>query len=384
MSELSLENLVKIYPYTSTRRIFGRKQAKEALAREHAMPYTTNEGVIAVQQFSLTVHEGEFVVLLGESGSGKTSVLRMAAGLESVSDGTVRMDGKVINDVPPQDRNMAMIFQNYSLYPAFTVYDNLAYPLRNMHLPRAEVDRKVRAVSELLDLTPLLERRPAELSGGQQQRTAVGRALVRDPGIFLMDEPMSNQDPSLKARLREELKRIHQKLGATILYVTHDQTDALQLGDRIALMKDGIILQAGTPQEMYMKPRNLYCATFLGSPAMNVFRNVPVKDGALELMGAEIRLPEAKKEAAGGLKTVTAGIRPVHFFIDPQGSGAVVDYAETIESECHLRLKRGGDTFTAVVPKAPGRPFTHGDTVRLSPDPERIYLFHPETEMCLG
>ncbi len=384
MSELSLENLVKIYPYTNTHRLFGRKRAREELARERAMPYTTNEGVIAVQQFSLDVHEGEFVVLLGASGSGKTSVLRMIAGLETVSDGIVRMDGKVINDVPPQDRNMAMIFQNYSLYPGFTVYDNLAYPLRNLHMPRAEVDRKVRSVSELLDLTPLLERQPSELSGGQQQRTAIGRALVRNPGVFLMDEPMSNQDPSLKARLREEMKRIHRKLGATILYVTHDQMDALQMGDRIVLMKDGMIVQSGSAQEMYMKPRNLYCAAFLGTPELNVFRNVPVKDGMIGLMGAEIRLPEAKKEAVAGLKAVTVGIRPVHFSIDSQGIGAVVDYAGTVESECQLHLKHGENTFTAVVPKVPGRLFTHGEILRVLPDPERIYLFHPETEACLG
>ena len=384
MSNLSLENLVKIYPYTNTRRLFGRKQARETLARERMMPYTTNEGVIAVQQFSLEIKEGEFVVLLGPSGSGKTSVLRMVAGLESISDGTVRMDGKVINDVPPGDRNIAMIFQNYSLYPGFTVYDNLAYPLRNLHMPRAQVDEKVRAAAELLELTPLLDRRPAELSGGQQQRTAVGRALVRDPGLFLMDEPMSNQDPALRARLREELKRIHRKLGATILYVTHDQTDALRLGDRIVLMKDGMIIQAGTPQELYLTPRNLYCATFLGTPQMNVFRNVPVQNGALSLLDREIRLPEAKKEAVRGLEAVTAGIRPVHFVPDPQGIEATVDYTEIIESECHLHLKHGEEVFTAVVPKTPGRPFGHGETVQVMPETERIHLFHPQTEIRLG
>ncbi len=384
MSELSLNNLVKIYPYTNPRRLFGRKQAREELARERAMPYTTNEGVIAVQQFSLEIHEGEFVVLLGPSGSGKTSVLRMIAGLESISDGTVLMDGKVINDVPPGERNMAMIFQNYSLYPGFTVYDNLAYPLRNLHMPRAQVDQKVRAAAALLELTPLLERRPAELSGGQQQRTAIGRALVRDPGLFLMDEPMSNQDPALRVRLREELKRIHRKLGATILYVTHDQTDALRLGDRIVLMRDGMIVQAGTPQELYVTPRNLYCASFLGSPPMNVFRNVPLGDGSLRLMGETIPLPEEKKEAVRGLKTVTAGIRPVHFFADPHGIAGVVDYTENIESETHLHLKHGEEAFTAVIPKTEGRFFSHGETVRVKPDAERIYLFHPETELCLG
>ena len=384
MSELTLDNLVKIYPFTDTRRLFGRKQARDMLARERAMPYTTNEGVIAVQQFSLEIRQGEFVVLLGPSGSGKTSVLRMIAGLESVSDGTITMDGKVINDVPPAERNMAMIFQNYSLYPGFTVYDNLAYPLRNLHMPRAQVDAKVRAAAELLELTPLLDRRPSELSGGQQQRTAVGRALVRDPGIFLMDEPMSNQDPALKARLREELKRIHRKLGATVLYVTHDQTDALSLGDRIVLMKDGMAVQTGTPGELYRTPRNLYCATFLGAPEMNVFRHVPVRNGALCLLGREIRLPEAKAAVTAGLETVTAGIRPVHFSLDPEGVGAAVDYTETVESECHLHLKLGEEAFTAVVPKPPDRPFAHGETVRVSPDPERIHLFHPQTEIRLG
>lgn len=384
MGELSLENLVKIYPYTDTRRLLGRKQAREALMRERAMPYTTNEGVIAVQQFSLDIHEGEFVVLLGPSGCGKTTVLRMIAGLESVSDGTIRLDGKVINDTPPADRNIAMVFQNYSLYPGFTVYDNLAYSLRNIHMPRAQVDEKVRAVAELLELTPLMERRPGELSGGQQQRTAIGRALVRDPRLFLMDEPMSNQDQALRARLREELKRLHRKLGATILYVTHDQADALRLGNRIVVMKDGMIVQAGTPQALYLTPRNLYCATFLGAPPMNVFRDVPVREGTLRLMGREIRLPETKKEAVGGLQAVTVGIRPVHFSLHPQGIEAAVDYTETIESECHLHLLHGKETFTAVVAKTPGRGFFHGETVRVMPEGERIHLFHPQTEIRLG
>ena len=212
----------------------------------------------------------------------------------------------------------------------------------------------------------------------------MGRALVRDPGVFLMDEPMSNQDPALKARLREELKRIHRKLGTTILYVTHDQTDALSLGDRIVLMQDGMIVQAGTPQELYRTPRNLYCATFLGSPEMNVFRDIPVRDGVLTLLGREIPLPAAKREAAAGRTTVTAGIRPVHFTPDPQGIEATVDYTETIEAECHLHMKRGEASFTAVVPKPPGRPFAHGETVRLAPDPERIHLFDPQTEIRLG
>lgn len=384
MSRLSLENLVKIYPYTSTRRLFGRKEAREALARERAMPYTTNEGVIALQQFSLEVQEGEFVVLLGESGSGKTTLLRMIAGLESVSDGTILLDGKVINDVPPGERNMAMIFQNYSLYPGFTVRENLAYPLQNLHMPRKQLEEKVLAVAELLDLRLLLERRPAELSGGQQQRTAIGRALVRDPVLFLMDEPMSNQDPALKDRLREELKRIHRKLGATILYVTHDQNDALRLGDRIVLMRDGMILQAGTPRELYQAPRDLYCATFLGTPAMNVFRGAPVAGGCLRLLGREFPLTASQKEQVRGREAVIAGIRPVHFVPDPEGIPAQVVYTEMLESECHLTLKSGGEGFTAVLPKPPGRPFAPGDPVRLSPDPEKILFFDPETELRLG
>ena len=384
MSELSLEELVKIYPYTSTKRLFGRKQARDALAREHAMPYTTNEGVIAVQQFSMEIRDGEFIVLLGASGSGKTSVLRMVAGLESVSDGTVRMDGKIINDVPPAERNMAMIFQNYSLYPGFTVYDNLAYPLRNMHMPRAELDKKVKSVADILELTALLDRRPSELSGGQQQRTAIGRALVRDPGVFLMDEPMSNQDPVIKARLREELKRIHRKLGTTVLYVTHDQTDALQLGDRIAVMKDGLILQMGTPQELYTRPVNLYCASFLGSPEMNIFRDVTVEDGLPVIMGTKIAVTNAKKEELSGKTKVTAGIRPVHFSVDPQGIEAKVEFTETIESEYHLHLRRENNTFMAVLPKTPGRTPCRGDIIRVSPDPGKICFFDPKTEMNLG
>lgn len=370
MSELKLENLVKIYPYTVVgNRLFGRKKAEEALKRERSMPYTTDEGVVAVQEFSLTVGDGEFVVLLGPSGSGKSTVLRMIAGLEAVSDGEVIMDGQVINDLLPEDRDIAMIFQNYSLYPNFTVYENMAYPLKNLHIPRAEVDRTVRQTAALLELTDYLDRRPEELSGGQRQRTAIGRALVRKPKLFLMDEPFSNLDTALREKLRDELKRLQKRLGITVVYVTHDQMDAFRLGDRIVVMRDGMIVQSGTPQELYNRPVNLYTASLLGMPPMNLIQAVPVMGqggvSALRLLGAEIGLPMEKAAVLAARKSVTVGIRPVHIAPAQDGIRAAVQYTEIIGAEYHLHLKIGDTELTAVTPYSPRDEVRGGDMVRI-------------------
>lgn len=384
MSELKLDSLVKIYPYTVVgNRIFGRKRAQEALARERAMPYTTDEGVVAVQEFSLTVGDGEFVVLLGPSGSGKSTVLRMIAGLEVVSDGEVIMDGQVINDLQPEDRNIAMIFQNYSLYPNFTVYENMAYPLKNLHLPRAEVDRTVRQTAALLELTDYLDRRPAELSGGQRQRTAIGRALVRKPKLFLMDEPFSNLDTALRERLRDELKRLQKRLGVTVLYVTHDQMDAFLLGERIAVMRDGMIVQSGTPQELYNRPANLYTASFLGTPPINLVQAVPAirRDGAgaLRLLGAEVELPRDKAAMLAGYKRVTVGVRPVHISLAQEGIEAAVVYTEILGAEYHMHLKAGDTELTAVAPYSPKDAVRGGSTVRIRLNPRKLHFFDGDT-----
>jgi len=386
MSELKLKDLVKVYPYTVVKnRLFGRRRAQEALEKERAMPYTTDEGVVAVQDFSLTVSDGEFVVLLGPSGSGKSTVLRMIAGLETVSDGEVIMDGQVINDLQPEDRDMAMIFQNYSLYPNFTVYENMAYPLKNLHIPRTEVDRTVRQTAALLELTDYLDRRPEELSGGQRQRTAIGRALVRKPKLFLMDEPFSNLDTVLREKLRDELKRLQKRLGVTVIYVTHDQMDAFRLGDRIVVMRDGMIVQCGTPQELYNRPINLYTASFLRTPPMNLIQAVPAvrRDGAaaLRLLGVEIGLPAEKAAALAGRKSVTVGIRPVHIAPAQDGIQATVQYAEIIGAEYHLHLKIADTELIAVTPYSPRDEVRGGDTVRIRLNPKKLHLFDSDTGM---
>lgn len=387
MSELKLENLVKVYPYTVvSNRLFGRKRAREALERERAMPYTTDEGVVAVQEFSLTVGDGEFVVLLGPSGSGKSTVLRMIAGLETVSDGEIVMDGQVINDLLPEDRDIAMVFQNYSLYPNFTVYENIAYPLKNLHIPRAEVDRTVRQTAALLELTDYLDRRPAELSGGQRQRAAIGRALVRKPKLFLMDEPFSNLDTALREKLRDELKRLHKRLGVTVIYVTHDQMDAFHLGDRIVVMRDGMIVQSGTPQELYNRPVNLYTASFLGTPPINLIQAVPViRQGganALRLLDTEIGLPMEKAAALAGRKSVTVGIRPVHIVpVQEGGIRAVVQYAEIIGAEYHLHLKTADTELTVVMPYSPKDEVRSGNMVQIRLNPKKFHFFDSDTGM---
>lgn len=386
MGELTLNNLVKIYPYTVVNnRFFGRKRAREALERERAMPYTTNEGVVAVQEFSLTIGDGEFVVLLGPSGSGKSTVLRMIAGLEQVSDGEVILDGQVINNLQPEERNIAMIFQNYSLYPNFTVYDNLAYPLKNLHLPRGEVDKTVRQTAALLELTEHLDRMPAELSGGQRQRTAIGRALVRKPRLFLMDEPFSNLDTALRQRLRSELKQLHKHLGVTIVYVTHDQMDAFLLGDRIVVMRDGMIVQSGTPQELYNRPANLYTAAFLGTPPINLIQADLVirQDGitALRLLGVESGLSKEKAAMLAGRKSVTVGIRPVHIVPAQDGIQAIVQYAEVIGAEHHLHLNVADTELIAVTPYSPRDEVRSGSTVRIKLNPNKFHFFDNDTGM---
>lgn len=387
MSELQMRGLVKIYPYTKPTGLFGRKKAQESLEREKHQPYTTNEGVVAIQNFTLDVKEGEFVVLLGPSGCGKSTVLRMIAGLESVSDGEILMDGQVINDLTPEARDIAMIFQNYALYPSFTVYDNIAYPLRNQHIPRDEIDKLVMEIAELLELTELLERRPSELSGGQQQRAAIGRALVRKPKLFLMDEPFSNLDGVLRQKLREEVKRIHKKLGTTFIYVTHDQTEAFSLGDRIVLMRDGIIEQIGTPQELYTKPENLYAASFIGVPQMNIIRDVPlhyIENGwRVTVFGENFVLPVNKTtgltKSQSGNK-VTLGIRPVHVSIAENGIEAAVDYADNIETELHIHMHVKGTELISVVPATSLGSYIRGQKVKISLNPQRIYLFDASTK----
>ena len=391
MTELELRGLLKIYPFIDTaKRLFGRKKAMELLEEQKKKPYLTNEGVIALQKFSLVVEKGEFLVLLGPSGCGKSSLIRMIAGLEEVTAGEVVMDGKVINDVHPEDRDMAMVFQNYSLYPHFTVYENIAFPLKNQHIPREELDAVVLETAELLGLTPWLSRRPKELSGGQMQRVALGRALVRRPRIFLMDEPFSNLDVPLRRKMRQELGRIHKKLGTTFIYVTHDQEEAFALGTRIVLMRDGMIEQVGTPQQLYTRPVSLYAASFVGTPPMNFAEHASLcKTGdtwQVKALGATVPLPAGRthhlSERDNG-REVIFGIRPVHLVPSEDGQGieTEIDYVEPLESECILHLKTDGAELVAVVAINPSLPLPYvaGDRIYVNPVSRRIYLFDPET-----
>ncbi|MGF1615970.1 MAG: ABC transporter ATP-binding protein [Gammaproteobacteria bacterium] len=271
------------------------------------------DGTLALQETSLTIGDGEFFVLVGPSGCGKSTLLNLIVGLETVSGGQIRVDGKAINDVDPKDRNMAMVFQSYAIYPHMTVHDNLAFPLKMAKLPKQEVARRVKRAAQMLGLVEHLNRKPASLSGGQRQRVAMGRAIVRDAKAFLMDEPLSNLDARLRGQMRIEIARLQKRLGTTTVYVTHDQTEAMTLGDRVAVLRDGTVQQLGTPRELYNEPRNLFVAGFIGSPSMN-FLPARYEGGLIRLPMAEFPCPAAVQERleAGGRRPLVAGMRPEH------------------------------------------------------------------------
>lgn len=349
--------------------------------------------VVAVKDFNLEIKDKEFIVLVGPSGCGKSTTLRMVAGLEDISKGELYIDDQLINDVPPKDRDIAMVFQNYALYPHMTVYDNMAFGLKMRKFSKADIDKKVKAAAKSLGIEELLDRKPKALSGGQKQRVALGRAIVRDPKVFLMDEPLSNLDAKLRVQTRAEIIKLHDEIQTTFIYVTHDQTEAMTMGDRIVVMKDGVIQQAATPQELYDNPVNLFVAGFIGSPPMN-FIDVNVKgdvDNCKLVFGeTEICFPEgkAKKLKSKGYlgKKVIMGIRPedIHgeaVFLEASGDSVVnakVDMAEMMGSEAYLYLIIEG---TKVVAKVDSRFKTKiGDKVQLAFDKNKIYLFDKETE----
>jgi multiple sugar transport system ATP-binding protein len=273
------------------------------------------DGTMAVDDANLSIDDGEFMILVGPSGCGKSTCLNMIAGLEDITEGQLRIGGRVVNQLAPKDRDIAMVFQNYALYPHMTVRENMGFALKLARADRAEIDRKVNQAAELLELTELLDRKPANLSGGQRQRVAMGRAIVRSPQAFLMDEPLSNLDAKLRVQMRTTVSRIQNRLHATTVYVTHDQTEAMTLGDRVAVMRAGVIQQIGTPEELYERPRNLFVAGFIGSPAMN-FLPVTLDDGRLRTPLGEIALPAevgAKVERSGAGHNLIMGLRPEHF-----------------------------------------------------------------------
>ena len=278
MSSIVLKNIKKIYPVTDEERKSKKKKkkAEEAPVEEGFRPnlQITDEGVVAVQEFNLEIKDKEFVVLVGPSGCGKSTTLRMIAGLEEITSGELWIGDKLSNVIAPRDRNIAMVFQNYSLYPHMTVYDNMAFSLKLAKLPKDEIDKKVREAARTLEITEILDRLPKALSGGQRQRVAIGRAIVRSPQVILMDEPLSNLDAKLRGQMRSEIIRLRQKINTTFVYVTHDQVEAMTLGDRIVVMRDGFIQQVGTPQEVFNHPENVFVAGFIGTPQINFFRKV--------------------------------------------------------------------------------------------------------------
>ncbi|MER3398296.1 MAG: glycerol-3-phosphate ABC transporter ATP-binding protein [Chloroflexota bacterium] len=346
--------------------------------------------VVAVDNLTLTAEDGEFLVLVGPSGCGKTTALRLVAGLEEPTGGLIWIGDRVVNDLPPRDRDVAMVFQSYALYPHMSVYDNMAFGLKLRGFPRAEIDRRVRQVAEILGIADLLDRKPRQLSGGQRQRVALGRAIVREPKVFLMDEPLSNLDAKLRVQTRAELKKLHQTLKTTTIYVTHDQVEAMTMGDRIAVINKGVLQQVDTPQNVYEHPVNIFVAGFIGSPAMNFFRGrllsedgrlyVDLEDFRVEVPG---QLGEVLRQRAPSPKVVL-GVRPEHIRLsaaEGQGVRCRVEVVEPLGNETLVHVTSGRHTWTVWLPGmlkvAPGM------SLQLEFDPEKLHLFDAGTERAL-
>ena len=368
MANLSLKDVCKVYP----------------------------NGFEAVKDFNLEIADQEFIIFVGPSGCGKSTTLRMIAGLEDISSGELRIGEKLVNDVEPKDRDIAMVFQSYALYPHMTVYDNMAFGLKLRKVPKEEIDKMVKEAAKILDLTPLLDRKPRALSGGQRQRVAMGRAIVRNPKVFLMDEPLSNLDAKLRVQMRSEIASLHNRLGATIIYVTHDQTEAMTLGTRIVVLKDGVIMQVDSPQKLYNEPNNLFVAGFIGSPQMNFVDAEVVVNGSsvsLKFGDYSVVLPEdkSKKLIDGGYagKKVVFGIRPEDISDDPemiQKNGDCVIESdvtgyELLGAEVLLYYTVAGANMTARVDS--DTPARYGDHIKLAFDPHKIHVFDKETELTI-
>ena len=357
------------------------------------------KNVVAVQEFSLTIADKEFVVLVGPSGCGKSTTLRMVAGLEEITSGEIYIGDRLVNDVPPKDRDIAMVFQNYALYPHMTVYENMAFALKLRKTSKAEIDEKVQQAAEILGITELLERKPKALSGGQRQRVAIGRAIVRSPQVFLMDEPLSNLDAKLRNQMRAELIKLRQRINTTFIYVTHDQTEAMTLGDRIVIMKDGFIQQIGTPHQVFHEPANLFVAGFIGTPQMNFFPAELSVEGnryVVEVHGMRIALPSDRQKLLELKKQmpcpITLGVRPEHIRVVPEGTEnsirAQVDVSEMMGSEVYLHVNTEGRDAVIRVPTTDlldSYTFTPGQEnyIHFSFSNTLMHLFDPETQQSL-
>ncbi len=370
MASLSLRNINKTYP----------------------------NGFVAVKNFNLEVKDKEFIIFVGPSGCGKSTTLRMIAGLEEITSGELWIGDKIMNDVEPKDRDIAMVFQNYALYPHMSVYDNMAFGLKLRKTPKDQIYKLVTEAAQILGITSLLDRKPKALSGGQRQRVAMGRAIVRNPKVFLMDEPLSNLDAKLRVQMRIEISKLHQRLETTIIYVTHDQTEAMTLGTRIVVMKDGVIQQVDTPQNLYDKPDNLFVAGFMGSPQMNFIDCKVIKDGNevfLSFGSSKITVPDARAKLLIDKgyedKTVVFGIRPEDvkdeemFISNSQGSmiEATVKVYELLGAEVFLYLSVEGlehEITARVNPRTTARP---GDKINVAFDLSKMHLFDKDTELCI-
>ena len=368
MATVQLKNIKKVYPYISGEQKKSKKKADDQPKKKINLQIT-DEGVVAVQQFSLDIADKEFIVLVGPSGCGKSTTLRMVAGLEEITDGELLIDGKLVNDIPPKDRDIAMVFQNYALYPHMTVYENMAFSLKLKHVPKAEIDKKV----------------------GQRQRVAIGRAIVRAPKVMLMDEPLSNLDAKLRNEMRAEIIKLRKRIDTTFIYVTHDQTEAMTLGDRIVIMKDGYIQQIGTPQEVFNHPANLFVAGFIGMPVMNFFDAKLVREGMkyfVEVGGYRQELSPEKEERLynKGVQSqdITLGVRPEHTDVSDTGVAATVEVAEMMGSSVHLHVNADGHDVIIIVPTVDMKGnYEMGDTVHFSFTGKVAHVFSKETDRNL-
>ena len=399
MSELVLKNVMKIYPNAAGDTKKKKTKKGEAPAEEKKSNLQiTEKGVVAVQQFNIDIADKEFIVLVGPSGCGKSTTLRMIAGLEEISEGEVIIDGRVVNDVPPKDRDIAMVFQNYALYPHMTVYENMAFSLKLKKVDKKTIDEKVREAAEILDITQYLDRKPKALSGGQRQRVAIGRAIVREPKVFLMDEPLSNLDAKLRNQMRAEIIKLRQRINTTFIYVTHDQTEAMTLGDRIVIMRDGFIQQIGTPQEVFNHPSNLFVAGFIGTPQMNFFDAELKKTGdkySVVLNGTEFAISAEKQEslkahgAAAG--PIVLGVRPEHIMLCDKGAASVkatVDVSEMMGSSIHLHVNANGKDVVLVIatvdlPEDHKFGYRYGEEVNFTFSENVIHVFDKESGKAL-